>query len=497
MLAARSWLAGERLTRWFLAAILTFGVLIRLVQYLARRSLWLDEASLALNFFDRGFAKLLLPLEKNQSAPLGFNAATELVVQIAGLSEWSLRFLPFLGGLAALFCFWRLSRRWLSGGALLFTNYSFAISAMLIYYSNEFKPYILDVLLSIAVSWAVLVWWEDGAPRRRLPWIAALGVLGICFSFPVIFVLAGVGVVVSFACWRERRYPQLAGLIAVAAIWLVTFGGLYLLSTRQIASMDGLTAYWRQTGAFMPLPPWKPASLRWLVTNFFNYFHDVAGLHHSRNIFQFIFLVGVIELVRRRATIRLCALLAPILLAVLASALERYPFQIRLALFTVPMALLICGEGMRCLLTRLRHPALQIALVGMALFSPTVYSLPQLWHPLEAEEVRPLAEYLQREAKAQDVVLVFRDNSSFAFYARSLGLPLTAIPFDPEGLPSVWPQIAAGMQLNRHHWLVISHFTDAERDAVLAELRSRCRVRLVSEQIGAQLFALEPLSSSE
>src|SRR5688572_4366681 len=59
-------------TGLWMAAVLAIGVLLRLVQYAANRSLWLDEASLALNFFDRGFGQLFTPLGYHQAAPAGF-----------------------------------------------------------------------------------------------------------------------------------------------------------------------------------------------------------------------------------------------------------------------------------------------------------------------------------------------------------------------------------------------------------------------------------------
>jgi hypothetical protein len=302
---------------------------------------------------------------------------------------------------------WDLSRRWLRGKALLFANYTFAISSTLVYYSNEFKPYILDVLLGMLLFSAVLAWWEekDNGKGRRLPWLAVMGCLAVWFSFSVVFVMAGAGGVVLAACWWERKFSELWSFAAVASAWLISFGCQYVLYSRHVSQISGMVDYWRNAGAFMPLSPWKHGNITWFTNNFFGYFQDVAGLHNSRNILQFIFVCGIIELVRQRATVRLYALLAPLALVLLASALELYPFSGRLALFTVPFALLICGEGIGALLKCIPKPAFRCALVGIALFSPSVYTLPQLWQPTKVEEVRPLAEFLRREAGAQDLIL--------------------------------------------------------------------------------------------
>ncbi len=48
--------------------IIFLGVALRLAQYLANRSLWLDESYIALNIVQRSFSQLLQPLDFNQAA---------------------------------------------------------------------------------------------------------------------------------------------------------------------------------------------------------------------------------------------------------------------------------------------------------------------------------------------------------------------------------------------------------------------------------------------
>ncbi len=54
------------------AFILFVGIVFRLRQYLFGRSLWLDEAMLALNIVNRNFSQMFQPLDFNQGAPIGF-----------------------------------------------------------------------------------------------------------------------------------------------------------------------------------------------------------------------------------------------------------------------------------------------------------------------------------------------------------------------------------------------------------------------------------------
>ncbi len=85
-----------------------FGILVRLIQYLNNRSLWLDEASLALNIINRSYGELAQTLDHNQAAPLGFLWLEKLSTQIWGNNEYSLRLLPFIASILALGVFYRL-----------------------------------------------------------------------------------------------------------------------------------------------------------------------------------------------------------------------------------------------------------------------------------------------------------------------------------------------------------------------------------------------------
>ncbi|HEY7362621.1 MAG TPA: hypothetical protein VIE37_00835, partial [Methylomirabilota bacterium] len=89
--------------------LLVLGVALRLRAYLANRSLWLDESFLALNIINRPFAELRQPLEYVQAAPFGFLYAERLVVELLGASEYALRLLPLLCGIASVFIFWRIA----------------------------------------------------------------------------------------------------------------------------------------------------------------------------------------------------------------------------------------------------------------------------------------------------------------------------------------------------------------------------------------------------
>src|SRR5262252_1207359 len=120
-------------------AILAYGILLRLTQYLSDRSLWMDESMLALNVVNRSFAQLLQPLDYNQGAPVGFLMAQRAAVTLFGPGEYALRLFPFICGLISLFLFYYLAKKCLEPGASRIGLALFAIVLPLIYYSSEAK----------------------------------------------------------------------------------------------------------------------------------------------------------------------------------------------------------------------------------------------------------------------------------------------------------------------------------------------------------------------
>ena len=100
-----------------LALLLVIGAVLRAAPFLLDRSLWLDEAKLALNVLERSPAQLFGPLDYGQAAPVGFLLLEKQAVAAFGEGERALRLVPLLAGVASLWLFFVVARRWLSPAA--------------------------------------------------------------------------------------------------------------------------------------------------------------------------------------------------------------------------------------------------------------------------------------------------------------------------------------------------------------------------------------------
>jgi len=90
--------------------IIGIGVVLRLWQYGANPSIWVDEAALARNIIDRDLWQLLGPLDYAQVAPAGFLLAVKLTAVLFGISEYALRLVPIFAGVISPALFFFIAR---------------------------------------------------------------------------------------------------------------------------------------------------------------------------------------------------------------------------------------------------------------------------------------------------------------------------------------------------------------------------------------------------
>src|ERR1700752_919017 len=81
---------------WLSLAAIVTGVALRVWQYAANPSIWVDEAAIARNVLDRHPSQLFGLLDFAQMAPPGFLLGIKLSVTLAGPSEYALRLVPFV-----------------------------------------------------------------------------------------------------------------------------------------------------------------------------------------------------------------------------------------------------------------------------------------------------------------------------------------------------------------------------------------------------------------
>jgi len=108
--------------RWMNACalgLIALGIFTRLRIYLADRSMWRDEAALALNVMHRSAGGLFGALDYNQGAPVGFLMIQKLLTSLLGSGEMAFRLWPTTASILAVPLFYLLCRELLSPRAAI------------------------------------------------------------------------------------------------------------------------------------------------------------------------------------------------------------------------------------------------------------------------------------------------------------------------------------------------------------------------------------------
>jgi hypothetical protein len=310
------------------------GALGRMWLLANRGSLWLDEASLALNVMMRSFGELMRPLDWGQAAPVGFLWIQHAVSAAPDVPDLWLRIVPWCAGAMLPWLLWTIGRRMIGTGAGALAAVASAGSLLALRYSTEAKPYAGDA--AVAAALVLLARNVIDAPQdRRHWWALAVGlVLGVLLSLPAVFVVAALTVALaSVRTVRESPYVRRIGLPALALAAL-TFGALWTTSYGGGASSAPLRAYWAPvmldvtSGDFVVRVVRVVMELAWIPLRW-------TGSLVGTAVGGALWMLGLVIVARRRRSDAIL-LAAPVAFAATASLIGAYPLSDRLAFFAVP-----------------------------------------------------------------------------------------------------------------------------------------------------------------
>jgi uncharacterized membrane protein len=472
--------------RQILLWLMAIGAALRILRYLSNRSLWLDEAYLSNSILTYSFKQLVTqPLMHWQAAPVGFLLLQKLAVTLFGNSEYALRLVPLLAGLASIPLFYGIVRRCLVPTAQVLALGLFIMLDPLVYYSAEAKQYGPDVTIALAIVWAAMRWAES----RTLPRLACLAVIGACAIFcshPAIFVLASVGVVLFFAAARNRAgayrpvraggtsysYPQSdradtarLGLVVVGIAWAGLFALNYFVFLRPLMHHSGLAAYW--AADYMPHD--VMGAVKWLGLESYELFHGYATMWLPLVDTAIVAaLIGIIWFWRHDRS-RLALLGLPILLTLGAAAVHAYPFGSRLVLFLVPGLIVMIGAG-GALIWDSFVPGRRFipALILASILAPTAARAAfYLVVPAKREEMKPVLAYIHDHKQPGDSLYIFYISevpfryceNCFGLEKDRYGLADMPVIFGQSGErdPSIYRSDLARLRGKGRVWVLITH----------------------------------------
>lgn len=417
-----------RQRRWLNAALVFVtlaGAALRLWQFFANVSLWVDELALVRGILSAdAFELLAQPLLHDQVAPKGFLLVVKLAVSLTGPSEYALRLFPLACSLVSLVAFVRLSARFMGGTGALVASVLFATAIPLIASGSLVKQYSADVCV------AVLLWQlAHGLTARTVKRgrAAFYGSLLVWFSSSAALMTVALGA--SMLAWpgagafEGRR----RALVPVVACWWASTltATLATLATTTQATRDYMQWFW--AGGFAPLSPSAFVKTLWpleRISSMFGPGQTFAGTAYPFPVVYAALALLGLALIWRRDRTKAALLTVPLLVTMAAAAARQYPFNDRLVIFLLPGLLLAIAATVESAwrLLRPRHAALAALCVAAPLL-PAVYPILATPPPHYNEPIKPVLSYLRERRQTGDAIYVYYGAAlAVTFYSERYGL---------------------------------------------------------------------------
>lgn len=410
-----------------ISVLILLGSVFRIREYLANRSLHLDEANLALNLINRSFLELIKPLDPVQYAPLGFLWAERLTFVLFGDSEYSLRLFPLIISIISLPLFYKMAGYFLNKFAVLLALFLFAGSNALIYFSSEVKQYAIDVGINLILYLIILKFSNSVLTKKRILLLVLIGSISIWFSHPSIFILFTAGFLWMLYSVIKKNWNRVGILILISFCWILSFFIIYSIQLHYIASQKDMSDFWQYT--FAPIPPLSKHDFSWYIETYLNLLANPLGASFPWIVLA-IWVAGLSSIYQKNR-LNFYLLILPVLCTLVASSLQKYPFVERFLLFLVPNFLIISVSGIegitRFVTSKLNFGRIRVSgsiIFGLLIFNQTIYlSFFHFFNPQMREEIKPVMEYLSRNRQKGDgLYLYYASVPAYTYYAPKFNL---------------------------------------------------------------------------
>lgn len=392
-------------------SILLLGVLLRVCIYLQNRNLFLDEANVARNIYERSFVGLLHPLSYYQYAPPVFLWLLKALSSIAGYSEYVFRFIPLISGVGSLFLLYLLLDRYRIKKVAWYPLFLFATGLIYLRYATEVKQYSSDCMIALCLIYLALsVDWRSMSRWGFLLLWALVGSIATWSSMPSVFILAGVGAYYACLFYSSRDYSNMSASIVVLLIWLIQFLAYYILILKPQISSDYLQNFHKESFLY-PIPHSRvELSHNWLMT--IDILKVAAGFWLLSVLFHGVAIFMAIYVALRSKSISALLLIVPIILLFFAAVLHQYALTPRIILFDLPLVLILIASGFEQFMSYrfVRIPLIIVSLICLYNFS----ELSLFYKPLKIQETTGCMDFLVAEQISGSSLYV--DPTAFPMY---------------------------------------------------------------------------------
>ena len=398
----------DKYYRLLLILIFAAGILIRLYYYVQNNSFWYDEASLAINVVNGSYKSLFSGLQLMQACPPGFTVSVKFLLDLIHpkniyIRDLLLRLIPFVCGVASIFAFYRLeecvfknSKAKILTGLLLFS-----ITPAAILYSVQFKQYSTELLISIILF---IIFYKIIFEEKNKWYYLPVIVLSVWFSYSAFFVVAAGLLALFFK--NKKMFLLILGFTVLNCLVY------YFLSLKDVFSVNYsfMNSYWSEAYSFLHIT--HPTRILYRTGDMFILIKNIsliAGL--------VVYIPFLIYWAGKENYIKKVLFTAPVLFAVLASMLHKYPFSCRLILFLLPVFLILLVEVKGKIGLALKIILGSISLISISTYSPDTRDICYSY-------ARDITAYLNHNKKQEEVLIFDSNYNEYLFYFNDYNLKI-------------------------------------------------------------------------
>jgi hypothetical protein len=340
-------------------------------------------------------------------APVLFLWLQKAAVSVSGAAELAVRIVPLVAGLAVIPLVAAVVAKCASDKAALCAAALASMSPALVQHSNQAKQYSVE-----AAATAMLVWFCVAVVWKKCSWAGLLMLLiativSLLISVPSIFVVACAWASFAVVC-RMRRAPVRLQVPVVcgAALSGAAFAFLYF----RVYSATGNGAFMQRFWNPLYLSSQKTlADAVWLATS--SVIRPVFAFDETvppavAGVAALMVGFGVFHMIAGRMWPEIILFAGPVVLAITASLMGKWPLGTRLMLFSAPLVLIILSKGLDGLLPpsgATRRIAVSVVLVVLLL--PALrYDVYLIRHPAVTDN-REMIRYVVGTAGADTVYI--------------------------------------------------------------------------------------------
>jgi hypothetical protein len=439
----------------YLFGVLVLGLIIRGRQYLINRSLWLDEAFLAINIKERDFMQLLEPLDFSQVAPIGFLWIEKLMVNIFGLSELSLRFIPFAASILGIYIIYDLSRSFFSNRLALLIAFAYTVLPSMTYFSSEVKQYMTDVFSLLFLFWFYFKFVRGREYKSQLLLFGLIGAIFIWISNITIIILFSIGVAIAIDILKKFNCRSILYSLVGVILWLGSFYIYYVFFIDNHPHTVGMENHW--AGSFMPHQTID--GVIWLYDKLLFVFKSTIGHYEMAFLGLALFITGICSVLFYHKRKTMLYLLLPMVVHLILSYFHIYPFGGRIVLYLTPVILIFEIKGIEFIAGFTKKKTASIIVLSFALLFLSILRVPYFFvNPMYREDIKPALQYVVNNKEDTDVVYIYSGSrAAFRFYKETYFSSSDQCVVGISSGDDYNKFVEEFDNLTRRNWLVFSH----------------------------------------